>query len=168
MRRAQTIVLTNAAGALNADVSRAAIVMLIRDHINSDRRESPIGRQRREIRSSTWSMPTRLGIRALRARATLRDVRAPRRHLRWRARARSMRRPAEREALRRIGADAVGMSTVLETIAARALGLEVLGISLITNVASPTTEVSHEDVLAASQDGAERVAQLIESVLGAL
>jgi len=75
---------------------------------------------------------------------------------------------AEAEGLRRLGADAVGMSTVLETLAARALGLEVLGISLITNVIAPGADVSHEDVLAASQAGGDRVARVIEGLLTAL
>jgi purine-nucleoside phosphorylase len=70
--------------------------------------------------------------------------------------------------LRRMGADAVGMSTVLETMAARRLGLDVLGISLISNMIGPGDAPSHLDVLAASQAGAERLAALIEAMLGSL
>ena len=77
--------------------------------------------------------------------------------------------PAESEALRRSGADAVGMSTVLETLAARALGLDVLGISLITNTGTDTAEeLSHATVLEVSQAGGQRIAALIEGVLAAL
>jgi purine-nucleoside phosphorylase len=76
--------------------------------------------------------------------------------------------PAEAQALRRLGADAVGMSTVLETIAARALGLDVLGISLITNVVAPVADVSHDDVLAASRAAAQRMARVIGGVLALL
>jgi purine-nucleoside phosphorylase len=60
------------------------------------------------------------------------------------------------------------MSTVLETIAARALGLEVLGISLVTNETGAAAEVSHADVLAASQAGAENIATLVERTVGAI
>jgi len=76
--------------------------------------------------------------------------------------------PAEAEAIRRLGADAVGMSTVLETLAARSLGLEVLGLSLITNLISGAAGISHEDVLAVSREGSARIATVIEGVLGAL
>ena len=160
---AKTIVLTNAAGALNAEYRRGDL-MLIRDHINLTG-ESPIARDAEAPfvnMVDAYAPHLRLLARERSETTALREgvyagMRGP-----------QYETPAECEALRGMGADAVGMSTVLETIAARALGLEVLGISLITNVASPTTEVSHEDVLAASQDGAERVAHLIESVLGAL
>jgi purine-nucleoside phosphorylase len=76
--------------------------------------------------------------------------------------------PAEAEAIRRLGADAVGMSTVLETLAARSLGMEVLGLSLITNVLAGANGVSHGEVLAASRDGSGRIANVIEGILTAL
>jgi purine-nucleoside phosphorylase len=69
--------------------------------------------------------------------------------------------------LRAIGADAVGMSTVLETIAARALGCDVVGFSLITNVHNGG-KTSHADVLAASARGAQNVARLIEGIVANL
>jgi len=73
--------------------------------------------------------------------------------------------PAEARYLRRIGADAVGMSTVLETIAARALGREVIGFSLITNVHGGGATTSHEEVIAAAAAAAENVARLIEGIV---
>jgi len=76
--------------------------------------------------------------------------------------------PAEAEAIRRLGADAVGMSTVLETIAARSLGLDVLALSLLTNAVGANEPVSHEDVLAVARSGAERLADVIERVIGTL
>jgi purine-nucleoside phosphorylase len=67
-----------------------------------------------------------------------------------------------------MGADAVGMSTVLETIAARALGLTVVGYSLITNVHLTGHATSHAEVLEASQRGAHDVARLIEGIVANL
>jgi purine-nucleoside phosphorylase len=76
--------------------------------------------------------------------------------------------PAEARLLRQMGADAAGMSTVLETIAARALGMAVVGFSLITNVHLTGEPTSHAAVIAASQRGATDVAQLIEGIVANL
>lgn len=73
--------------------------------------------------------------------------------------------PAEARLLRMMGADAVGMSTVLETIAARALGMSVLGFSLITNVHLTGEATSHAAIIAAAQRGASDVARLIEGIV---
>ncbi|HZT12641.1 MAG TPA: purine-nucleoside phosphorylase, partial [Candidatus Baltobacteraceae bacterium] len=71
---------------------------------------------------------------------------------------------AEANFLRKIGADAVGMSTVLETIAARARKLEVFGVSLITNaVAAP--ETAHADVTQIAQSAGPRLADLLEGLV---
>jgi len=75
--------------------------------------------------------------------------------------------PSEVRMLQRIGADAVGMSTVPEVIVARARGMRVLGIAAITNLAAGLTTgaVSHQEVL----EGANRVArQLQDLICGAL
>ncbi|MBK5223075.1 MAG: purine-nucleoside phosphorylase [Acidimicrobiia bacterium] len=75
--------------------------------------------------------------------------------------------PAEIEVLRTMGADLVGMSTVLETIAARHLGAEVLGLSLVTNAAAGVTgrPLDHNEVLDASSEAAERMGELISGVI---
>ena len=74
--------------------------------------------------------------------------------------------PAEIKMLRTLGADAVGMSTVMEVIAARAAGLRVAGFSLITNVHRPGgTPTEHAEVLAAAHSGGPRLAALLRGLL---
>jgi purine-nucleoside phosphorylase len=70
--------------------------------------------------------------------------------------------------LRMLGADMVGMSTVHETIAARAAGAEVLGVSLVTNLAAGITgqPLSHDEVLAAGAASAGRMGVLLAEVIG--
>ena len=72
--------------------------------------------------------------------------------------------------LRTLGADLVGMSTVHETIAARSVGAEVLGLSLVTNLAAGMTgePLSHAEVLAAGRASASRMGSLLASVLARL
>ncbi|XVX22150.1 purine-nucleoside phosphorylase [Actinomycetota bacterium] len=75
--------------------------------------------------------------------------------------------PAEVQMAKRIGGDLVGMSTTLEAIAARQAGLEVLGISLVTNPAAgiSPTPLDHEEVLAAGKAAAERCGSLLAAVV---
>ena len=81
---------------------------------------------------------------------------------------RTTRRPAEVAMARVIGGDLVGMSTSLEAIAARQVGLDVLGISLVTNLAAgiSDTPLSHAEVLEAGQAAAERCGRLLAEVVG--
>jgi purine-nucleoside phosphorylase len=75
--------------------------------------------------------------------------------------------PSEVRMLQRLGADAVGMSTVLEAIQARALGLEVVGFSCLTNFAAgiSTQKLSHEEVLATGKKAAADFARLLQAGL---
>ncbi|GAB3475175.1 purine-nucleoside phosphorylase [Amycolatopsis cihanbeyliensis] len=75
--------------------------------------------------------------------------------------------PAEIRMLRTLGADLVGMSTVLETIAARAEGVEVFGLSLVTNLAAGITgePLDHEEVLEAGRAAAERMGTLLRELV---
>lgn len=78
--------------------------------------------------------------------------------------------PAEIQMLRTLGADLVGMSTVLEAIAARAAGAEVLAVSLVTNPAAGLTgePLDHTEVLAAGAAAAERMGSLLAQVVNRL
>jgi purine-nucleoside phosphorylase len=75
--------------------------------------------------------------------------------------------PAEIAMVRAIGGDLVGMSTTLEAIAAREAGMEVLGISLVTNLAAGITgePLDHEEVLEAGQAAATRMGKLLGEVV---
>ena len=75
--------------------------------------------------------------------------------------------PAEIAMLRAIGADAVGMSTVLEAIQARALGLEVAGFSCLTNWAAGLSSepLGHEEVLVMGKRAAGDLARLLERLI---
>jgi purine-nucleoside phosphorylase len=161
---ARTIVLTNAAGGLNEEFAPGDL-MLVRDHLNLTG-TSPLGPRHKPSpfvnMAEAYAPHLRTLAQANSERIALREgvyagVTGP-----------AYETPAEASALRRLGADAVGMSLVLETIAARAAGLEVLGISLIANAIGPEREVSHQEVLDVARAGGDRIALLIESVLGAL
>lgn len=78
--------------------------------------------------------------------------------------------PAEIRMLRALGADLVGMSTVHEAIAARAAGAQVLGLSLVTNLAAGITgePLSHAEVLAAGRQSAARMGTLLADVISRL
>jgi purine-nucleoside phosphorylase len=78
--------------------------------------------------------------------------------------------PAEVQYARRIGADLVGMSTALEAIAARHAGLEVFGISLVTNLAAgiSATPLSHQEVIEAGQAAGPRISRLLADIIAKL
>jgi len=78
--------------------------------------------------------------------------------------------PAEIRMLATVGADMVGMSTVLECIAARHLGMEVLGVSLVTNLAAGLSgqPLDHEEVLSTGSEAGGRVGSLLRGVIDRL
>jgi purine-nucleoside phosphorylase len=78
--------------------------------------------------------------------------------------------PAEVQYAKRIGADLVGMSTALEAIAARHAGMEVFGMSLVTNLAAGISPVplSHAEVLEAGQAAGPRISRLLADIIGRL
>ncbi|HEX3792283.1 MAG TPA: purine-nucleoside phosphorylase [Pseudonocardiaceae bacterium] len=152
----RTVLLTNAAGGLRADMSVGQPV-LISDHLNLTATSPLVGPRFFDL--------TDLYSPRLRSAATEIDpslaegvyAGLPGPHFET---------PAEIRMLRTLGADLVGMSTVLEAIAARALGVEVFGLSLVTNLAAGITgePLNHEEVLAAGQEAAHRMGTLLAAV----
>jgi purine-nucleoside phosphorylase len=155
---AKTLLLTNAAGALHPDF-RAGDLMVIADHLNLTGMNPLLASGlANPFINMTDAYNPQLRELAHSLDANLREgvyagLLGP-----------TYETPAEARYLRTIGADAVGMSTVLETIAARAKGLDVFGISLITNaVAAP--ETSHAEVTDVAKTAAPRLAQLLDGIV---
>jgi purine-nucleoside phosphorylase len=165
-----TLIVTNAAGGIAPRITPPAL-MLIADHLNLTGR-SPLagptlpGEQRFPDMSQAYDP----GLRALARRAA--DAAGVRLHEGVYAGllGPSFETPAEIRMLARLGADAVGMSTVLEVVVARARSLRVLGISTITNLAAgiATTPLSHDEVLAAGRAVTRDLEMLIRGVLRGL
>ena len=155
---ARVIVLTNAAGGLRPDMAVGQPV-LISDHLNLTARSPLVGAQFVDM---TDSYAPRLRKLARQADPRLTEgvyAGLPGPHYET---------PAEIRMLRTLGADLVGMSTVHETIAARAAGAEVLGVSLVTNLAAGITgePLSHAEVLAAGAASATRIGSLLATIIG--
>lgn len=154
---AETVVLTNGCGGLDPSIAPGTPV-LIRDHINLTAK-SP-------IEGATFVDLTDLYSPRLRELARGVDpeltegvyVQFPGPHYET---------PAEIQMARVIGGDLIGMSTALEAIAAREAGLEVLGLSLVTNLAAGVspTPLSHEEVLAAGDAAGPRIAKLLAEII---
>jgi xanthosine phosphorylase len=161
---ASILVLTNAAGSLRPEVGPGSL-MAITDHINltgenllMGPNDDSIGPRFPALRdaydpallSALRESARDLGI-AL-AEGVYLAVTGP-----------SFETPAEIRAYRTMGADAVGMSTVQETILARHCGLRVAAVSVITNLAEGMSDeaLSHEQTLRAAQDGAGDLARLL-------
>ena len=160
-------IVTNAAGGINPRF-RPGDLMLIRDHISLFCPNPLIGPNEASLgprfpdMSATYSEPLRGLARrcARRLKFTLKEgvyvnVTGP-----------SYESPAEIAMLKRLGADAVGMSTVPEVIVARHMGIECLGISNITNAAAGISKhsLSHSEVLKAGERVKPRFMALIGSV----
>ena len=156
----RVVVLTNAAGGLRPDLAVGSPV-LISDHLNLTGRSPLVGPQFVDL---TDAYAPRLRDLARRADPELREgvyAGLPGPHYET---------PAEVRMLRTLGADLVGMSTVHETIAARAAGAEVLGVSLVTNLAAGITgePLSHAEVLAAGAAATTKMGKLLADVVARL
>lgn len=166
-----TLILTNAAGGIDVQLSQGSL-MVISDHLNlmgmnplrgpNDERFGPrfpdlsevYARELQELASEearALDITVRRGIYAALA--------GP-----------SYETPAEIHMLRAFGADAVGMSTVPEAIVARHMGMKVLGISCITNMAAGISEnpINHAEVMETGQKVREKFTQLLRRVIAKL
>jgi len=164
---AQTLIVTNAAGGIR-HTFRPPTLMLIADHINLMFRNPLVGLVvEGDQRFPDMSDPYDAGLRA-RARAVARAEGIPLEEGVYAALlGPSFETPAEIRMLERLGADAVGMSTVPEVIAARARGMRCLGFSSVTNVAAGLSAqtLSHAEVLEAGARVAGQLERLIRGVL---
>jgi purine-nucleoside phosphorylase len=164
----KTLVLTNAAGGINEGLKQGQLV-LIADHINLSGRNPVAGPNEERFgprffdMSEAYSSRLRLlateAARAMEFRlyeAVYLSVLGP-----------SFETPAEIRAFRTLGADLVGMSTVQETIVARQMGMEVLGISCVTNMAAGIQKepLSHEEVMATGRAAEKQLAGLLTGLV---
>jgi purine-nucleoside phosphorylase len=165
------LVLTNAAGSINQNFN-AGEFMLISDHINlmmvsplRGRHDNRLGERfpdmtqvySRAYRQIAQEVASELGMQ-LHAGVYM-ALQGP-----------NYETPAEIMMMRMLGADAVGMSTVPEAIVARQMGMNVLGISLITNAAAGILEgpISHEDVMLMGQRVSREFCQLLTRIIARL
>ncbi len=162
-----TLLLTNAAGGIRRTFAQGT-VMLIADHINLTFRNPLIGPVLAgEERFPDMSDPYDPALRAL-AREVARDRRiALNEGVYVQLLGPSYETPAEIRMLERLGADAVGMSTVVEVIAARARGLRCLGFSVVTNLAAGISpkKLDHSEVMEIASRVTGELGTLIEGVI---
>jgi purine-nucleoside phosphorylase len=164
----RAVILTNAAGGINLDYGQGRLV-LIKDHINLQGQNPLVGPEdprmgqrfidmteaySKSYRQMTLEAGKRLGIPL--GEGVYAAVLGP-----------SYETPAEIRFLRTIGADLVGMSTVPETIVARQMGIKVLAISCVTNMAAGTTDapINHEEVLEIGRKIAGQFKALLRDVI---
>lgn len=163
----QILIVTNAAGGVRRTFGGGTL-MLIADHINLMWRNPLIGRpEPGEQRFPIMHAPYDPDLRAL-ARDVAREAKVPLEEGVYAALlGPSYETPAEVRMLERLGADAVGMSTVPEVLVARSRGIRCLGFSSITNLGAGITgeALSHEEVLAVSAQVARQLSIVLTGVL---
>jgi len=156
------LILTNAAGSINRSFQPGTWMMLA-DHLNLTGASPLEGPDFIDL-SAAYDPAWRAGFRAAAAASNIllhegvyAGLRGP-----------QFETPAEIRMLKSLGADAVGMSTVLETIQARSLGLTVAAFSCLTNWAAGISPVplDHHDVLATGQLAAQAMIALLTEVIG--
>jgi purine-nucleoside phosphorylase len=168
---ARTLILTNAAGGINTTFSPGTL-MVIDDHINL-MGSNPLVGSNEERFGPRFPDMTEVYSSRLRALADQASAAAgvPVRHGVYVAlHGPSYETPAEIRFLRTIGADAVGMSTAPEAIVARHMGVEVLGISCITNPAAGVlpTPLNHDEVMEVARRVGAQFIRLLEDIIGRL
>lgn len=167
----RAVLLTNAAGGVNRDF-RPGDLVVIRDHLNLTGRNPLMGPNddRLGTRFPDMSEVYSRRIRGLITAAALkRGFEMPEGVYAWMT-GPSYETPAEIRMAAVLGADLVGMSTVPEAIALRHMGVEVGGISLVTNLAAgiSSSPLSHDEVKETADAAAERFAGLLDVLLPSL
>jgi purine-nucleoside phosphorylase len=168
---AETVLLTNAAGGVNTGYA-AGTLMVIADHLNLTGRQPLLGPNAPQLgprfpdMTGVWDADLR---RRLHRAAGAEEV-ALAEGVYACLTGPSYETPAEVRMLRTLGADAVGMSTALEAVAARWAGMRVCGISLVTNPGAGVTgaQLSHAEVLAAAEAAGPRLARVIRRFVAEL
>jgi len=161
---APRVLITNAAGGINERYP-AGTLMVISDHINLTGMHPLMGANDDSIgvrfpdMVDAWSP----ALRQVMLRASAEAGVAVQQGIYIGLTGPSYETPAEVRMLRTLGADAVGMSTVLEAVAARWAGIELCGVSLVTNPGAGVTgePLSHEEVLAAGEAAGPRFTKLV-------
>jgi purine-nucleoside phosphorylase len=166
----RTLLLTNAAGGIRRSFARG-VLMLIADHVNLTFRNPLIGPALPgEERFPDMSDPYDRELRALARVVAARRKVGLEEGVYIQVLGPSYETPAEIRMAERMGADAIGMSTAVEVIVARARGLRCLAFSTITNPAAGTTHerLDHADVVRVTREFANDLERLVEGVVTAL
>lgn len=158
---ARVLIVTNGCGGIRDDLAPGTVALLS-DHVNLTGTSPLVGPRFVDL-SEAYSRRLRevaLGVDSSLAEGVYAQLGGP-----------AYETPAEVRMLATMGIDLVGMSTALETVAARAAGVEVLGISLVTNRAAGTggaEALSHAEVMQAGAAHAGRIAALLACLLPAV
>jgi purine-nucleoside phosphorylase len=167
---ARTLFISNAAGGVRRTF-RPGDLMVIADHLNLQFRNPLVGpREPGDTRFPDMSAPWSPRLQRLLEEAARAEGLALQRGIYAGLLGPTYETPAEVRMLERLGADAVGMSTVPEVIVAGALGMEVAGVSCITNHAAGTTTapLRHEEVMEVGARASAAFCALVERWLGLL
>jgi purine-nucleoside phosphorylase len=170
----KTLIITNAAGGINAGYRPGALVA-IADHINLTGINAALGPNEPRFgmthgsgqRFFDMSAAYSPRLRAMAVKEAARQNLPLAEGVYLAVLGPSFETPAEIRAFRSLGADLVGMSTVHETIVARHMGLEVLGLSLVTNMAAGVVneEIHHEDVMEVGRNAEKRFTALLTALI---
>jgi purine-nucleoside phosphorylase len=167
---AKTLIVSNAAGGARVNLTPGT-VMLLTDHVNFMFRNPLIGAQEHgDVRFPDMSQPYDPELRELAHREAKALGMSLAEGVYFGELGPTYETPAEVRMLIRLGADAVGMSTVPEVIVARALGMRVLGFSCITNLACglAAAPITHDEVIETTAKVAASLQQLVRGIVAKL
>lgn len=158
----QKVIITNSAGAINESY-RPGDIVSIRDHINLMGDNPLIG----TVKFVNLTEAYNIELRKLASETADRQGITLRSGVYAAYSGPSYETPAEIRALRTLGADLVGMSTVPEVIMANSLEMKVLGLSMITNMAAgiSSNPMSHQDVIQIAKKGSAKFSSLIKGII---